>query len=100
MNPQGGNQPVSSGRNWSFVTATFWIVVALLLGSGGPASSELVLSDPESEVYFRFAAAAGTEVKVDKNAEVEGNLHSNGNVDLKKESLVVGDVSAFGQVNW
>ena len=62
------------------------------------AGSDFLLSDQESDVYYRFALVAGTEIKVDKDAEVTGNLHSNGKIDLKKNVLVTGDVSAVGKI--
>ncbi len=81
-------------------TKSMRVVVASLLwlGLGGPATSELILSDQESEVYYRLAIAAGADVRVDKNSVVTGSLHSNQKVDLKKDTLVDGDVSAVDEV--
>ncbi|MGD2114268.1 MAG: Ig-like domain-containing protein, partial [Acidobacteriota bacterium] len=60
--------------------------------------SAFVLSDQESEVYYRYAVVAGERIKISEEVEVTGNLHSNGTVDLKDASHVTGDVSAVDRV--
>ncbi len=74
------------------------MALALLCASAEPTASELVFSDQTSEVYYRFAGVAGEEIKVQKDGEVTGNLHSNDKIDLKKDSFVNGDVSAVGEI--
>lgn len=63
------------------------------------ASAEWILPEPESEVYDRYAIVAGIDLKVEKESQISGNLHSNGAVELKKDTVVVGDVSAVGTVH-
>ncbi|MGD2116526.1 MAG: hypothetical protein PVG07_15845, partial [Acidobacteriota bacterium] len=73
------------------------LVVLLSVASAGAA--ELTLSDPESGVYYHYALVAGERVQVEKDVEVNGDLHSNGDVDLAKDSSVDGDVTAGGSVD-
>ena len=73
------------------------LLVALALLSG-PARTELLLTDPQSEVYYSLAVAAGEEIQVEKDARVTGDLHSNDKIDLKKDSVVHGNVSAVDEV--
>lgn len=60
------------------------------------AFSELRLSDQTSEVYYHYAAVAGAFLQVENEVEITGDLHSNGDVQLKKDSVVTGDVAAVG----
>ncbi len=73
-------------------------VIVLLLAFGTVAGADLVLSDPESDTYDLFAAVAGDDVKIDKNSEVIGNLHAGDRADLKRDTLVDGDVSAVDEI--
>ena len=73
-------------------------ILALLLGVSNVADAEFVLADQESDVYQRFVLVAGGDIKVAKDGEAVGNLHSNAKVDLKKGALVDGDVSAVDKI--
>lgn len=79
------------------VVVTFaWVATLGSQSSGG--ESGFRLSDQESELYYNVAVAAGEEIRLEGGAAVAGNLHSNGGIDLKKDSRVQGDVAAVGSV--
>ncbi len=81
-------------RKWVFVGTA----LGLLLILAPPARAELLLSDQSSEVYYRLAVSAGDDIQVEKDNEVTGNVHSNADIHLKQNSLVVGAVSAVGEI--
>lgn len=58
--------------------------------------AELRLTDPGSEVYYSFAVAAGEETLL--FGDVEGDVHSNGRIDLQQGSRIDGDASAVGRI--
>ena len=71
----------------------------LWLLAASPVEADFLLSDQESEVYYRFAVVVGEEIKVDKDCDIVGNLHSNSEIKLKSGSSVTGDVSAVDDVD-
>ena len=75
---------------------SFGFLVALFVV---PAAADFVLSDPESEVYYRLAITAGEQIQVEKDSEIAGHLHSNDRIDLKQDTLVTGDISAVGEID-
>ena len=76
-----------------------WLMAVLLaVVTASNLWADFSLSGQESEVYYRYAVAAGEEIKVEKDSQIIGNLHSNGAVELKKDSTITGDVSAVDDV--
>ena len=86
----------SRGKGYPFI----WTSAVVLLGLGGltwalnGGGSSFLLSDQQSEVYYTIGISAGDKIKVDKDTQIIGNLYSNKDVDLKKDTSVTGDVSA------
>jgi len=92
----------------AFAAGARALFVALIVLSGGAAavpaeatdgSASFILPDPESEVYYHFTFVAGDRIEIGKENQVTGNLHSNGDIDLKKDSVVTGDVSAVETID-
>ena len=72
--------------------------LAWLVGAGSSANPEFLLIDPHSEIYYQISVAAGSEIVIERDSEIDGWIHSNGDVRLRADSLVTGDVSATGEV--
>jgi hypothetical protein len=62
-------------------------------------ASALVMPDPASPLYRSFIAVAGSQLKVEKDCRLTGNVHGNANADLDTGDLVTGNVSAVGRVD-
>jgi len=73
------------GLVWAVATAT-------------TAAAEIRLSDPGSEVYYTLAVAAGERVQIAGGAEVLGDVHSNGEIQLNHGSRIDGAASAVGRI--
>ncbi|HYU31671.1 MAG TPA: carboxypeptidase regulatory-like domain-containing protein [Thermoanaerobaculia bacterium] len=69
-----------------------------LLPAARAGADGFVYPAPNSPVYNDFVIAAGGTLEVEAGTQITGNLHSNGNVDLKSSSTVTGNVSAVGQI--
>jgi hypothetical protein len=74
------------------------VSILLLLISGTAGADSFVYPVPDSAVYHENVISAGTLIEVEVGTQISGNLHSNGNVDLKAGSAVTGNVSASGQI--
>ena len=73
--------------------------VFLFLFLAASAEGEFILSDQESEVYYRLAVVAGGDISAAEGCLITGHLHSNDAIDLKNGSTVFGNVSATGDVD-
>jgi hypothetical protein len=76
------------------------VLLALLAAVAVPAGATgFHLTDPSSPVYRTLAAAAGSDLSVEHDAQVTGNVHSNSGVSVKSGAQVTGNVSAAGAVD-
>ena len=72
--------------------------VSCLVAIGVEARSPRPQLESESELAADYALVAGAKIKVGQAAAIDGDIHSNDSVDLKRESTVRGDVSAVMEV--
>ena len=72
--------------------------VSCLVAIGVEARSPHPQLESESELAAAYALVAGAKIKVGQAVEVDGDIHSNDSVDLKRDSTVRGDVSAVREV--
>jgi hypothetical protein len=85
-----------SHRRCGFGLVLFSILLLVFLGRAG--ADDFVYPAPDSAVYHAFVISAGGTIEVVVGTQITGNLHSNGNVDLRSDSTVTGNVSAVGQI--
>jgi hypothetical protein len=69
-----------------------------LLPLARPIAAELVLPDPGSAIYPTFVVSAGRQIEVETGTGIDGNLCSNGGIDLKAGSTVQGSAEASGTI--
>jgi hypothetical protein len=79
------------------IAGLYLVSLAALPAAAGAATS-FVMPDPASPLYRSFVAVAGERLLAERDSSFAGNLHSNGDIDLDKQSSVTGNVSAAGQV--
>jgi hypothetical protein len=95
-----------------------WLVLISLWLAGGSTEAAFFLSDPTSSIYYTFLAVAGSEkesdsdsgsnsdgdsdsrgkILVEKNSLLIGDIHANGDIHLKRGSSVEGDASAVDRI--
>ncbi len=73
------------------------VVICSPILPSSDVAKPLVLLDPSSAVYHRYAGLAGNEVEVEKGSYIEGNVHSNNKVQLGKDIRVQGEITALGE---
>ena len=71
------------------------LVVVLVADPGG--ARDVVLDDPASALYYNNAVTAGESILL-VDVQVEGDLHSNGEIKLQNRTHVVGNAAAVGRV--
>lgn len=70
--------------------ACLLVVAVLPFVQPAMIAAELVLPDPASEVYQAFVVSAGRQIEVEAGVRISGDLHSNGDIDLKAGSTIQG----------
>ena len=71
------------------------LMAGLALGASEPRREPLI---GEADVYGSYVLLSAAKVKIGEAAEVDGNIHSNDSIELRKNSWVRGDVSAVKEV--
>ena len=83
------------GCFFRFVT---WTVSCLVAIGVSEARSPRSHRESEPDVGAAYALVAGAKIKVGQAVAVDGSIHSNDGVELRKDSTVRGDVSAVREV--
>ncbi len=79
-------------KRWSAAVLTGWLLFVVAIRT----EAMFRLANPGSEVYYTLAVVAGEEVQLTGAARIEGAVHSNGDLDLKNQSSIDGDVTVVG----
>lgn len=74
------------------------LALALALVGATRLRGELVLVEPGSTLYYRYAAVAGADLRLENDAVAVGDVHANTEVRLHNHSRVEGNASAVGTV--
>ncbi len=72
-----------------------WIALFLMAVA---ASADFRLTDPSSDLYYRYGLLGGAKLKIGDHSSVAGNVHSNGTFEMSVSSTLTGNVSAVGKL--
>jgi hypothetical protein len=87
----------TSPRCWARAAGVLgWLALAGLKGAAVEARPHPL--DRALDAHDRYAIAAGARIRIGAAAVVEGNVHSNDTIELRKESRVTGEVSAVKEI--